>query len=78
MIYHTLFGVALVAILLLTALFWLWMLTDCVGNKSISGIQKIVWFLLIFFTYLPGAIAYFLIGHSTHKVANRPEGQSAP
>ncbi len=78
MIFHTLFGVILAVILLLTTVFWLWILGDCVRNKSLSRTQKILWFLVIFFTHILGALAYFIIGRSTNNVAYQPGAQPAP
>ena len=78
MIFHNLFAVILAIILLLTTVFWLWMLADCVKKKSFSRTQKIVWFLVIFFTHLIGAIAYFIFGRSTNNVAYQQAEQPAP
>ena len=75
---HSVLGVILGVILLLTSVFWLWMLGDCVRNTSISGIRKLVWFLVIFFTHILGALAYFFFGRSTNKITDQPEGQPAP
>jgi len=77
MIFHSLFAVILAIILLLTTVFWLWMLVDCVKNKSLSRTRKIVWFLVIFFTHLIGAIAYFIFGRSTNNVASQSGEQPA-
>ncbi len=52
-----------IPVLLATA-FWLWMLRDCLYNKSLRGAYKVLWLLLIFFTHILGAIAYFVIGRS--------------
>ncbi len=54
---------------LLTTAFWFWMLIDCRYNPSLRGSQKVLWFLLILFTHLIGAIVYFIIGRSQKNVA---------
>lgn len=38
------------------AVFWLWMLIDCLANQSED---KLVWFLVIFFLNLLGAFLYY-------------------
>ena len=42
------------------SVFWLWMLIDALVNEPDTG-QKILWFLVIFFLHLVGAIIYFAI-----------------
>jgi hypothetical protein len=44
---------------LLTTIFWLWMLIDCVLNKRLNIGSKVGWLLFIFFTQIVGAIVYF-------------------
>lgn len=61
-------GLDLIIILLISA-FWLWMLVDCILNKSLNGTQKVLWFLLILFTHIIGAILYALLGRSSKKAA---------
>ena len=62
-------------LVLLTTAFWLWMLIDCLFNKSLRGTQKVLWLLLIFFTHMIGAIVYFIIGRSKKNVASQlPQG----
>jgi Phospholipase_D-nuclease N-terminal len=60
--------IILLIILLITA-FWLWMLVDCRYNKYLNGTQKVLWFLLILFTHIIGAILYALLGRSNKKAA---------
>ena len=47
-------------ITLLTTIFWVWMMLDCLFNKRI----KLVWFLFILFTHIVGAIIYFFVACS--------------
>src|SRR5205823_8773064 len=44
---------------LLTTVFWLWMLIDCVLDKRLSSGSKVGWFLFILLTQVVGAIVYF-------------------
>ncbi|EFH88643.1 PLD nuclease N-terminal domain-containing protein [Ktedonobacter racemifer] len=54
---------------LLLSIFWLWALIDCILNKRLQGSQKLLWFLLILFTHVIGALLYVLIGKSSQKAS---------
>lgn len=41
-------------------LLWLWMLIDCAIRKFPTDTSKLIWLLIIFFTYIVGAVVYFL------------------
>ena len=47
--------------------FWVWMIIDCVRNKSLTDNERIVWTLVIVFTHAIGALIYLLAGRK--KVA---------
>lgn len=49
-------GIATVALL-----FWIWVLIDCVTKEPGESNDKIVWFLLVLFLPVLGAIIYFII-----------------
>ena len=53
-----LFVIIIAAVVLLASVFWIWMLIDCALYER-SGISKIVWVLVIFFTHFLGAAIYF-------------------
>ena len=57
-----LFGAMCVVWLLagLASLFWLWMLIDALMNEPTTN-EKILWFLVIFFLHLLGALIYFVV-----------------
>lgn len=59
-------------IFLLATAFWFWMLVDCIVNKSLRDAQKVLWFLLIFFTHILGAIVYFFIGRPKKNMVYEP------
>jgi hypothetical protein len=78
-----LFGLAGAALLivgilvLLSVIVWIWALIDAATNPALDGTAKIVWLLVIFFTEIIGAIAYFVlrpsrtaVGH--HGTLDRP------
>ena len=54
----------------ITTIFWLWMLIDCITNAAITGTEKIVWLLVIIFTHILGAILYFVLARGGR--ASRP------
>ena len=47
--------------------FWVWMLIDCIRNKSLNDNERIVWTLVIVFLHALGALIYLLAGRK--KVA---------
>ena len=46
---------------IITTIFWLWMLIDCITNTAINGTEKIIWVLVVIFTHFIGALLYFFI-----------------
>ncbi len=57
------FGAFFVVILVLgiaATVFWLWMLIDALVNEPTTN-DKILWFLVIFFLHIIGAIIYFVV-----------------
>ncbi len=50
-------------ITLLTTIFWVWMLIDCLFHKRV----KIGWFLFILFTHIVGAVIYFFLACSNRN-----------
>ena len=62
----------LFTLLLFATAFWIWMLVDCLLNKSLRDTQQVLWFLLILFTHIPGAIVYFFIGRVKKYMVNQP------
>src|SRR5260370_42576063 len=51
---------------ILTTLFWIWMLVDCVFSKKKGGGIKVVWFIFILLTHIVGAVIYFF-AECTHQ-----------
>src|SRR5450756_1955763 len=49
---------------IVTTIFWVWMLVDCITNKKIKGGSKVCWLLLLFFTHIVGAVIYFFVASS--------------
>jgi hypothetical protein len=63
-----LLGFGLLGTLITTALglFWLWMLIDCLADQNED---KLVWFLVIFFLSLLGAVLYYFLARKKRKGA---------
>ncbi len=52
---------ALIFLLILaSAAFWLWMLIECLTREP-SGIEKLIWTVVILGTYVLGAVLYFTL-----------------
>ena len=56
-------GAVFWVIAMLATIFWLWMLVDVVASNK-DTTEKILWFLVVFFLHLLGAIIYFFVGRS--------------
>ena len=50
-------------IILAASIFWIWMLID-VLTSAMPVAEKVLWFLVIFFLHLVGAIIYFVVRRS--------------
>jgi hypothetical protein len=69
LIFEALFIIVVVAVVVLSIAFWIWMLIDCLTKEPAQGNDKLIWFLVIFFGSLLGAEIYYFI--------RRPERMSA-
>ena len=56
---------------IVTTVFWLWMLVDCITNTSLKGAEKIVWLLVVIFLHFIGALLYFLLARGGRAGATR-------
>ncbi|VVB82296.1 Uncharacterised protein [uncultured archaeon] len=56
-----LFGLVVLVISILVFVFWILMLVDVIKRKFKDDVEKIVWVLVIIFTYLIGALIYYFI-----------------
>ncbi len=64
-------GIFLVVILIVivASIFWLWMLIDCLTSNRPSG-EKVLWFLVIFFLHLVGALIYFFVARGSRGTSS--------
>jgi hypothetical protein len=42
--------------------FWIWMLIHAISNNGLTGTERIVWVLVVFFFHFVGALIYFFVG----------------
>jgi Phospholipase_D-nuclease N-terminal len=52
----------ILAVVILTSVFWIWMLVDCITNPRLRDTEKVIWVLVIIFTHIIGALIYFFVG----------------
>lgn len=45
---------------ILLSIFWIWMLIDCL-TSSMPATEKVLWFLVIFFLHVLGAVIYYFV-----------------
>jgi hypothetical protein len=64
-------GLFLVFILigLVASIFWIWMLIDCLTSNRPTG-EKVLWFLVIFFLHLIGALIYFFVARGSRGTSS--------
>jgi hypothetical protein len=53
---------------ILSTLFWVWMIIDCIRNDRLGGTEKIIWAVVIALTHFIGALIYFFFGKLRTKV----------
>ncbi len=63
-------GVVVILLVILTSLFWVWMLVDCLTNQRLDSTQKLIWVIVILFGHVLGALIYYIVG--------RESGSSTP
>jgi preprotein translocase subunit YajC len=58
-------------LVLVTTVFWIWMLVDAIQNKGLSDGEKVGWVLALVFAHFLGALLYFFIGRPKRKMMER-------
>jgi hypothetical protein len=56
------FGLLFLLIALAAFVFWIWMLIHAISNNGLTGTERIVWVLVVFFLHVLGALIYFFVG----------------
>ncbi|MBN2621627.1 PLDc N-terminal domain-containing protein [candidate division WOR-3 bacterium] len=55
------FYLVILAITVLGAIFWIWMIVDCATNEPSEGNDKVIWILVVILAgWIGGAIYYFV------------------
>ena len=71
-------GIGLIVFLsiigVITTVFWIVELVDAARRQFDSDLVKIIWILVIFFTHVVGAIAYYIAGKPMGRL---PSGTSS-
>jgi len=57
-------GLLFFAVAVVAFVFWIWMLVDCIRNPRLSGNERVIWALVVFFLYALGGLIYFLVGRN--------------
>lgn len=57
------FFIVVWVVIALLSIFWLWMLIDALVNEPTVG-EKILWFIVIFFLHIIGALIYYFVRRS--------------
>jgi len=58
-------GAIFLIIALLLSVFWLWAMIDCLASSMPTG-EKVLWFFVILFLHILGAILYWIIARRPH------------
>lgn len=61
------FFLFLAVIGIITSIFWLWMLIDCLKRDFKKDSDKILWALVIFFLHFVGAVIYYFVVRAEDK-----------
>ncbi|WP_235272774.1 PLD nuclease N-terminal domain-containing protein [Methanosarcina mazei] len=48
-------------VLVFSFIFWVWTLADCLRKETDEGNTRLIWVIVIVFTYIVGALLYYLI-----------------
>lgn len=62
-------GIFFLVLSLVAFIVWVWALIDCIRSRTVTGSSKVIWLLVIFFTYTVGAIAYLVVSRMRPAVA---------
>jgi hypothetical protein len=67
MIGMVILGLVVAALIILTIIFWIYMLIDAIQRKYHSENDKVVWILVIIFVGIIGAIIYYFVVKTKDK-----------
>ena len=55
---------------LLAFAFWIWMLVHAITNNGLTDIEKLIWVIIILFTYFIGGVIYFFVGRPKRRAVS--------
>jgi nitrate reductase gamma subunit len=62
-------GFVFVLLILTGFTFWISMIVDCATNEPSTGNDKVVWIVIIVFTYIVGALMYYFVRRRPRRYA---------
>ncbi len=65
------FGLIMAGIWIWAFVFWILMIVDCVKRKFKGDTEKVVWILVLIFTYIIGALIYYFVVKDKDKKRKR-------
>jgi prolipoprotein diacylglyceryltransferase len=63
------YGFVFVLLILTGFTFWVSMIVDCVAHEPSTGNDKVVWIVIIVFTYIVGALIYYFVRRRPRRFA---------
>jgi prolipoprotein diacylglyceryltransferase len=63
------YGFVFVLLVLTGFTFWVSMIVDCVIHEPSTGNDKVVWIVIIVFTYIVGALIYYFVRRRPRRLA---------
>jgi len=64
---HHVFGIFfllfVIPVVLVSMVFWIWMIISAINNKGLGDSERICWVLAIIFLHVLGALLYLVIAH---------------
>jgi uncharacterized BrkB/YihY/UPF0761 family membrane protein len=63
------YGFVFVLLILTGFTFWISMIVDCVIHESSTGTDRVVWTIIIVFTYIVGAFIYYFVRRRPRRLA---------
>ena len=62
--------IGLVILGIVTTVFWIWMLIDCL-TSDLPSTEKLIWAVVIVFLHFLGAVIYYFVGRQGHHRGQR-------
>jgi hypothetical protein len=61
-IFSGILGMFLLMLIILSFVFWIWAIVDCIKNSRLSDSERVAWVLVVIFLHFLGALIYLLAG----------------